>query len=143
MPRLQHTRNKAYAGIALGLALTSPSVYAQNSEASKKLFDQAFAQRKKKTVQQIALPATVDSRQTGTVDAQIRSEGVWLSREDMVRVLKNVVTPRILTAVTNLEPLGTWLSTDALQTVGIQAQYSSQSITLDISIPLTLRQIQR
>ena len=142
MPRLQHTRNKAYAGIALGLALTSPSVYAQNSEASKKLFDQAFAQRKKKTVQQIALPATVDSRQTGTVDAQIRSEGVWLSREDMVRVLKNVVTPRILTAVTNLEPLGTWLSTDALQTVGIQAQYSSQSITLDISIPLTLRQIQ-
>lgn len=112
---------------------------AQPADASRALFEQAFAQRRKSTVQQIALPTTLDKREIGIIDAQIRPDGVWLSREALVKLLKDVLQPAVHALLSSAEPTGLWISAAALQTLGIEAVYSAQSITLELKVPLTLR----
>lgn len=140
----------ACAGLANGLLVAlSPiwaggffasDVMAQTAEASSKaLFDQAFAQRRKSAVQQIALPTTLDGRDIGSIDAQIRSDGVWLSREVLMRLLKDILQPAVHASLSNTEPAGAWVSATALKTLGMDAVYSAQSITLELKVPLGLR----
>ncbi len=125
--------------VSLGLGFLASGVLAQPADASKAIFEQAFAQRRKSTVQQIALPTTLDGRDIGIIDAQIRSDGVWLSREVVVKLLKEVLQPAIHTALSTSEPAGLWISATALKTLGIETIYSAQSITLELKVPLTLR----
>jgi hypothetical protein len=108
--------------------------------ASKALFDQAFAQRRRTTVQQIALPTTLDGRELGSVDAQIRPDGVWLLREALLKALKNSLNPEVYAALASAEPAGAWVSADRMKSLGIVAAYSAQSITLELKVPLDLRQ---
>jgi outer membrane usher protein len=114
---------------------------AQPADASKALFDQAFAQRRKSAVQQIALPTTLDGRDIGIIDAQIRPDGVWLSREVLLRLLKDALLPAVHASVSGAEPAGLWVSAAALSTLGMEAVYSAQSITLELKVPLTLRRV--
>jgi outer membrane usher protein len=125
--------------VSLGLGLFAPGALAQPADASKALFDQAFAQRRKSTVQQIALPTTLDGRDIGIVDAQIRGDDVWLSREVLMRLLKEILQPALQASLAATEPAGTWISTDSLKALGMEALYSPQSITLELKVPLDLR----
>ncbi len=135
---------RACASLAIGAigaaGLFASEVLAQPADASSKaLFDQAFAQRRKSAVQQIALPTTLDGRDLGSVDAQIRSDGVWLSREVLMRLLKDILQPAIHLSLSTAEPAGLWISAAALKALGMDAVYSAQSITLELKIPLGLR----
>jgi outer membrane usher protein len=129
-------------GVAAGIMAHSPVAQAQAADASKALFEQAFAQRRKTTVQQIALPTTLDGRELGVIDAQIRADGVWVSRETLSKMLKNILNSDAAAALFVATPPGDWISTATLQTLGIDAEYSSQSITLEVKIPLSLRRLQ-
>lgn len=132
----------ACLGVAAGILAHSPVARAQTVDASKALFDQAFAQRRKTTVQQIALPTTLDGRELGTIDAQISADGVWVSRETLSKMLKDILNADTAAMLSATAPQGDWISAAALQSQGIDAVYSPQSITLDIKIPLTLRRLQ-
>jgi len=114
---------------------------AQPADASKALFDQAFAQRRKSAVQQIALPTTLDGRDIGIIDAQIRPDGVWLSREVLVRLLKDILQPAVHASLSRVEPTGLWISAAALHTLGMEAVYSAQSITLELKVAMSLRRV--
>lgn len=127
--------------IAIGAAgfLTSGVMAQPADAASKALFEQAFAQRRKSTVQQIALPATLDGRDIGSIDAQIRADGVWLAREVLMRLLKDILQPSVHASLSTAEPAGQWISAAALKALGMDAIYSAQSITLELKVPLGLR----
>lgn len=125
--------------MSLGIGLFAPALQAQPADASRALFEQAFAQRRKSAVQQIALPTTLDGRDIGIVDAQIRGDGVWLSREVLVRLLQEILQPAVHASLAASQPAGAWVSAAALHALGIEAAYSAQSITLELQVPLALR----
>lgn len=125
--------------LSLGLSFLSSESAAQSTDASKALFEQAFAQRRKAAVQQIALPTTLDGREIGIVDAQLRADGVWLSREVVMRLLKDLLRPPIYASLGSAEPVGPWVSASTLNALGIEAEYAAQSITLNLAVPLSLR----
>lgn len=143
-----HKRCGARIGLPMGMVaaigatvVIALDVRAQPADAaSKALFDQAFAQRRRTTVQQIALPTTLDGRELGSVDAQIRPDGVWLLREALLKALKNTLNPEVYAALASAEPAGAWVSADRMKSLGIVAAYSAQSITLELKVPLDLRQ---
>jgi outer membrane usher protein len=112
---------------------------AQTAAAPDNLFEQAFAKRRAPSVQQIALPTSLDAREVGLINAQIRSDGVWLSREALTSVLNRVLQPSGLSALAGAEPAGPWISAQALNKLGIEAIYSAQSITLELKVPMQLR----
>ena len=134
------SRAARLAGLALGLLAPVGALHAQTADASKALFEKAFAQRRKSAIQKIALPTTLDGRDIGVIDAQIRSDGVWLSREVLQRLLKTILLPSLQAALSSASADGIWVSAATLKSLGIEATYSSQSITLELKIPLTLRQ---
>lgn len=112
---------------------------AQPAAASPNLFEQAFAKRRSPAIQNIALPTTLDGRDVGLVNAQIRSDGVWLSREALVSVLGKMLQPNRVSALAAAEPAGLWISAESLKAIGLQAIYSAQSITLELQVPMELR----
>jgi outer membrane usher protein len=125
--------------VGIGLTWLASGALAQPVAASANLFEQAFAKRRAQSVQQIALPTTLDGRDVGLVNAQIRNDGVWLAREALLTALDNVVQPSSKAALASAEPAGQWISTEALKTLGLEAVYSAQSITLELRVPMRLR----
>ena len=137
MPR--HVLPRCATCVGIGLAWLVSGAAAQPAAASANLFEQAFSKRRVQSVQQIALPTTLDGRDVGLVNAQIRSDGIWLSREALTGVLGNVVQPSAKAGLASAEPAGQWISAEALKTLGLEAVYSAQSITLELKVPMQLR----
>ena len=61
-------------------------------------FEKAFAQRRRITVQQIALPTVLDGREVGAVTAQIRGPEVRYAREALVTVFEPVTNGTLVVA---------------------------------------------
>lgn len=135
-------KTAALAGLTLATLAQAAEPAAPPPDASQALFEQAFAKRRKSATPQISLPARLDGREIGSIDAQIRSDGVWLAREALARLLKTRLLPSVQAALAQAASDGPWISAQTLKPLGLEALYSAQSITLELSIPLTLRQTQ-
>ena len=135
------SRHRHLAPIAAALAVLPMAVIAQAPGAAvDPAFEKAFAQRRRITVQQIALPTVLDGREVGAVTAQIRGPEVRYAREALVTVLGNVLLPERLQALKDRSG-GDWVDATALVPLGIQARYSPQTITLTLDIALEARRI--
>lgn len=127
------------AGACVACLVLGAGAVAQPAAAPSNLFEQAFAKRRPAAVQQIALPTTLDGREIGLINAQIRSDGLWLSREALKGALAQVLLPSGLDTLSGAEPAGAWVSAEALKNMGLEAVYSAQNITLELKVPMQLR----
>lgn len=127
--------------VVLGCTATTTAACAQGADGTA-LFEKAFAQRRKTTVQNIALPTVLDGREIGVVPAQIRGAGIAVSRRELSRLLEGILLPGLHQQL-NPPKADEWVTPDELARLGVEARYVPQTITLQLQLTLASRQVRR
>ena len=123
---------------AVQAQVTSP---ASANDAST-LFNQAFAQRKKTTVQKIALPVFLDGKELGVIKTQIRADGIEVERLAFVALLEPILLPQWLAPLTANPGGAAWIDLEEVNATGGTAKYAAQRLAIDLDLPLHLRKIE-
>ena len=109
---------------------------------SADLFQRAFGQRQKASVQRIAVPIWVDEQEIGLVNAQIRGPQVELERQKLVTLLKPLLQEQVLAQLRPAAGKPERIALEELWQLGLPTTYSADRIMLEIAVPLTLRNTQ-
>ena len=106
------------------------------------LFQRAFGQRQKTTVQRIAVPVWVDEQEIGQVNAQIRGTQIELERQKLVALLKPVLQEQVLAKLRPAADKPERVGLEELWQLGLPGTYSAERVMLEIAVPLALRNTQ-
>lgn len=107
---------------------------------SATLFNQTFGQRKQATAQLITLPVVLDGRELGVLKARVSPEGVAVDRKSMAEFLQPILQPHVIANIKPSDAVDGWLLVKDISALGFQAQYSAQRLSIELEIPIDLRQ---
>lgn len=107
---------------------------------SATLFNQTFGQRKLATAQLITLPVMLDGRELGVLRARVGPEGVTVDRKSMTEFLQPILQPHVIAKMRSSDAVDGWLPIKDISVLGFQARYSVQRLSIELEIPMDLRQ---
>jgi outer membrane usher protein len=116
------------------------AVGAPNPTNSESLFKQTFGQRKQAVAQLITLPVMLDGRELGVLRARVGPEGVDVDRKSMAEFLQPILQPHVMQKIKPLDSVDVWLPVKDLSALGFEAPYSAQRLSIELVIPMDLRQ---